>query len=362
MNIKDLEDPTTVENYAHFKNWDVYEKNDSTISLYDPPEQIKGSSFSALIESAWDRVKDFRFTLSDRRKSTYNLVIGLIPYFLRPDIYADLKRANLPVFYRAGRNILKYLQSRGINEEVYKSAEFRSKLQELNNVNMYNAMLNSLSKADDTMLKAYVKNGIIPFRAPRKQFKYSSSSRKGLSLEDKAKQAGALERTPPRKKFKRYRDKKSPSSSSSSSTPDISNMARAKAPGSGRANKAPKSSLPPMAPGASTGVKKPHKFRPGTVALREIRKYQKSTELLIRKLPFSRLVREVAADVREGMRFQSSAILALQEAAEMYLIGIMEEANLCAIHAKRITILPRDMQLARRIRGPLDPSHVAVYK
>lgn len=99
------------------------------------------------------------------------------------------------------------------------------------------------------------------------------------------------------------------------------------------------------------GVKKPHRFRPGTVALREIRKYQKSTELLVRKLPFQRLVREIAQEYKTDLRFQSSAVLALQEAAEAYLVGLFEDTNLCAIHAKRVTIMPRDMQLARRIRG-----------
>ena len=102
---------------------------------------------------------------------------------------------------------------------------------------------------------------------------------------------------------------------------------------------------------AAGGVKKPHRFRPGTVALREIRKYQKSTELLIRKLPFQRLVREIAQEYKTDLRFQSSAIAALQEACEAYLVGLFEDTNLCAIHARRVTIMPRDMQLARRIRA-----------
>jgi len=102
---------------------------------------------------------------------------------------------------------------------------------------------------------------------------------------------------------------------------------------------------------ASASVKKPHRYRPGTVALREIRKYQKSTELLIRKLPFQRLVREVAQDFKNDLRFQGSAVMALQEAAEAYLVSLFEDTNLCAIHAKRVTIMPRDMQLARRIRN-----------
>ena len=102
---------------------------------------------------------------------------------------------------------------------------------------------------------------------------------------------------------------------------------------------------------ATGGVKKPHRYRPGTVALREIRRYQKSTELLIRKLPFQRLVREIAQDFKTDLRFQGSAVLALQEAAEAYLVGLFEDTNLCAIHAKRVTIMPKDIQLARRIRG-----------
>jgi histone H3 len=102
---------------------------------------------------------------------------------------------------------------------------------------------------------------------------------------------------------------------------------------------------------SSGGIKKPHRFRPGTVALREIRRFQKSTELLIRKLPFQRLVREIAQEFKTDLRFQSSAIAALQEASEAYLVGLFEDTNLCAIHAKRVTIMPKDIQLARRIRG-----------
>jgi len=101
----------------------------------------------------------------------------------------------------------------------------------------------------------------------------------------------------------------------------------------------------------TTGQKKPHRYRPGTVALREIRKYQKSTELLIRKLPFQRLVREIAQDFKTDLRFQSSAVLALQEASEAYLVSLFEDCNLAAIHAKRVTIMPKDIMLARRIRG-----------
>jgi histone H3 len=113
------------------------------------------------------------------------------------------------------------------------------------------------------------------------------------------------------------------------------------------------------------------RYRPGTVALREIRRYQKSTELLIRKLPFQRLVRcvlfgvgglgngadfgfhhsEIAQDFKTDLRFQSSAVMALQESAEAYLVSLFEDTNLAAIHAKRVTIMPKDIQLARRLRG-----------
>jgi histone H3 len=102
---------------------------------------------------------------------------------------------------------------------------------------------------------------------------------------------------------------------------------------------------------ATGGIKKAHRFRPGTVALREIRKYQKSTELLIRKLPFQRLVREIAQEHKQDLRFQGNAVLALQEAAESYLVSLFEDTNLCAIHAKRVTVMDRDIQLATRIRG-----------
>ena len=96
-------------------------------------------------------------------------------------------------------------------------------------------------------------------------------------------------------------------------------------------------------PTPSGKVRKPHRYRPGTVALREIRRYQKSTELLVRKLPFQRLAREVLhAQSNTVTRFTSTAIQALQEASEMYLVKLFEDANLCAIHAKRVTLLKKD--------------------
>ena len=108
--------------------------------------------------------------------------------------------------------------------------------------------------------------------------------------------------------------------------------------------------MPAGGAGSSDGpVRRRH--RPGMRALKEIRRFQKSTELLIRKLPFQRLVREIAMDFTTDVRFQSTAFLALQEAAEAYLVGLFEDTNLCAIHAKRVTIMPKDIHLARRIRG-----------
>ena len=119
-----------------------------------------------------------------------------------------------------------------------------------------------------------------------------------------------------------------------------------KAPRKQLATKAARKSAP-----AKGGVKKPHRYRPGTVALREIRRYQKSTDQLIRKLPFQRLVREITEDFKSDLRYQASAVFALQESAEAYTVGLMEDTNLCAIHGKRVTIMPKDIQLARRIRG-----------
>ncbi|XP_042878333.1 histone H3.3a-like [Penaeus japonicus] len=96
--------------------------------------------------------------------------------------------------------------------------------------------------------------------------------------------------------------------------------------------------------------KRKHRFRPGTVALMEIRHYQKGANLLVPKLPFSRLIKEILHQY--GVyRLQSMALMALQEAAESYVIGILEMANICSIHAKRVTLYPKDIKLVRRIRG-----------
>lgn len=98
-------------------------------------------------------------------------------------------------------------------------------------------------------------------------------------------------------------------------------------------------------------LKTKRKWKSGTVALREIKKYQKTTNLLVAKKPFQMLVREIAQDYKTDLRFQPTALEALQEAAEAYLVGLFEDTNLLAIHAGRTTIEPKDMKMARRIRG-----------
>ncbi|XP_059446687.1 histone H3-like 1 [Corylus avellana] len=110
----------------------------------------------------------------------------------------------------------------------------------------------------------------------------------------------------------------------------------------GRTEKAARMSTP-----TTGGVKNLYCYRPGTVTLREIRKYQKSNELLNRKLPFQRLVHEIAQDFKTNLRFQSHVVLVVQEAAEAYQVGLFEDTN--AIHAKWVTIMPKDIQLTRRI-------------
>ncbi|KAG6810505.1 hypothetical protein H0H92_011556 [Tricholoma furcatifolium] len=138
--------------------------------------------------------------------------------------------------------------------------------------------------------------------------------------------------------------------------PDISMVATAEARGNGqfavktpyRPEKARKTvTVTPMEP----MIKPPHRFRPGTVVLREIRRYQKSTKLLIPKLPFQRLVRELALGFKADLRFTPAALDALHEASEAYLVGFFQDANQTALHAKRVTIMPRDISLARKLWG-----------
>ena len=101
----------------------------------------------------------------------------------------------------------------------------------------------------------------------------------------------------------------------------------------------------------SQQLKKKRRFRPGTVALREICQYQKSTELLIRRAPFQWVIYEIIQGIRNDLRIQAAAVQGLQEVAEAYLVGLFKDSNLCAIHVKWVTIMPRYVQLARRICG-----------
>ena len=98
-------------------------------------------------------------------------------------------------------------------------------------------------------------------------------------------------------------------------------------------------------------ARKPHRWRSGTVALREIRRYQKTTDLLIPKLPFQRFYRELLQEAKKDWRSQAVAIMAAQEASEAYLVGLLNDTNLCAIHGNRVTVMPKDLEHARRIRG-----------
>ena len=121
------------------------------------------------------------------------------------------------------------------------------------------------------------------------------------------------------------------------------------------AGKKGRSPMKKTAPAA--GGRKKIRYRPGTVALREIRRYQKTTSNLLPRAAFQRVVRGVARGFDSDLRFASQALVALQEAAEAYLVGIFEDANMCALHANRVTIMRKDMDLARRIRGDIRQDH-----
>ena len=109
------------------------------------------------------------------------------------------------------------------------------------------------------------------------------------------------------------------------------------------------------------GIKKPHRYHLGLLALREICRYQQSTNCLIKRTPFNKLIKEISQEYRvcpDGpgtpsvqVRFQSTALAALQEATENFLVGLFEDVNLSAVHAKRVTVMPHDIRLALRIRG-----------
>jgi histone H3/H4 len=141
----------------------------------------------------------------------------------------------------------------------------------------------------------------------------------------------------------RFKQTKTRSSPRRESSGDASSADRSAAESMALSSTMPPNRAPP---------RRRRRMRPGQKALKEIRAYQNSTDLLIRRLPFARLVREIQFSMtRNPYRWQATAILALQEAAEAHLISLFEDCNLCAIHGKRVTIMPKDMQLARRIRG-----------
>ncbi|EPY33093.1 histone H3 [Strigomonas culicis] len=129
----------------------------------------------------------------------------------------------------------------------------------------------------------------------------------------------------------------------------FSSMSRVKE--TARAKRSITSKKSKKAPRAASGVKHARRWRPGTVALREVKKFQRSVDLLIQRAPFQRLVREIAAAQKEGIRFSSSALLALQESTEAYVVSLLADTNLATVHARRVTIMPRDIQLALRLRG-----------
>ncbi|XP_060069734.1 uncharacterized protein LOC132549783 [Ylistrum balloti] len=137
--------------------------------------------------------------------------------------------------------------------------------------------------------------------------------------------------------------------------PRLSNQSASHAKKTGAAKRKSKYESPSKHKSASSRTRT-YRYRPGTKALMEIRQYQKSSDLLLRKLPFSRVVREIVQNKHPGvqLRWEATAIMALQEAAEAYLVHLFEDANLCAIHAKRVTLMPKDIWLARKIRGAHD--------
>jgi len=119
------------------------------------------------------------------------------------------------------------------------------------------------------------------------------------------------------------------------------------------ATKLPSKAIKKTAPaeGGMKNDRKTRKMKAGTVTLREIKKYQRTVNMLLPRASFQRLVRSITMEMDHSLRFQSQALQALQEAAEAYIVGLFEDTNLCAIHAKRVTVQKKDMDLARRIRG-----------
>ncbi|EAN78895.1 histone H3 variant [Trypanosoma equiperdum] len=97
--------------------------------------------------------------------------------------------------------------------------------------------------------------------------------------------------------------------------------------------------------------KRHHRWRPGTVALREIRRLQSSTDFLIQRAPFRRFLREVVSNLKDSYRMSAACVDAIQEATETYITSVFMDANLCTLHANRVTLFPKDIQLALKLRG-----------
>lgn len=105
------------------------------------------------------------------------------------------------------------------------------------------------------------------------------------------------------------------------------------------------------APTMSAGKKKINRYhKPGVMALKEIYRYQKSTDLLIKKMPFRRVIRELAREINPELRFRSVALQTIQECAENFLVKLCEDSKLVAIHAKRVTMMAKDLLLILKIK------------
>ncbi|MFM7088406.1 MAG: hypothetical protein ACKOW9_02660 [Candidatus Paceibacterota bacterium] len=280
-------------------------------------------------------------------KRDYYVAVGLLPYVLNPGKFYSLG-PKTRFLYRQGRELIKFLKDAGVFRE--EPGNYMNAMARVLNSREFNGFIRGYEKPlqryinnDENVKMTWFEEEDVPVKRNTSIGTRNYGFGQKLGLEKKANLAGITVSS----------SESSPANSPAK--PVKKNSARKPAVKTTKKLLIRKRQVKVTSSGAS--VKKPYRYRPGTVALREIRTYQKSTELLLRKLPFSRLVREIAHDIKSDMRFQASAILALQEAAESYLVGLMEETQMCAIHAKRVTILPRDMQLARRIRGKLDAGY-----
>ncbi|KJP86329.1 hypothetical protein AK88_04048 [Plasmodium fragile] len=138
------------------------------------------------------------------------------------------------------------------------------------------------------------------------------------------------------------------------SRPSHKQVASSKSNNNAGTGKGTRSQIPQKGLKKTTRIRRPHRYRPGVLALKEIRAYQATTQLLIPKIPFVRVVKEITRLFElpnEQLRYTPEALLALQTASEAYLVSLFEDAYLCSLHANRVTLMPKDIHLARRIRG-----------